>query len=1170
MVCATCGSENESGRKFCGECGARLTVACPSCGASNTPGLKFCGECGGSLVPEASAPPPAAPHAERRLVSVLFADLVGFTPLAEAQDAEEVRDVLSRYFETAGTVIGRYGGTVEKFIGDAVMAVWGAPVAREDDAERAVRTALDLVSDVAALGAEIGIPELRLRAGVATGEAAVTVGAENQGIVAGDLVNTASRIQSTAPPGSVFVDESTRRAVQAAVVCEDAGTHELKGKAEPVGLWRAVRVIAARRGGGRFVGLEPPFVGREAELRLIKDLFHATENDGRARLLSVVGVAGIGKSRLAWEFEKYLDGLIDEVWWHRGRCLAYGEGVAYWALAEMVRMRAAITEDEEASSALAKLEAMLAEHVPDAGEREWIEPRLQHLLGLADRMAPDREDLFSAWRLFFERLAEQGPAVLLFEDLHWADAGLLDFVEYLLDWSRAFPIYVVALTRPELLERRPNWGAGARSFHSIILEPLPEPARDELLDGLVPGLPADVRAQIRDRAEGIPLYAVETVRMLIDRGLLTPENGGYRLTGPVEALEVPETLHALIAARLDGLPTAERGVLEDASVLGRTFTKRAIAAVSGLDEGELEPLLSSLVAKEILVVEVDPRSPERGQHGFLHALFQKVAYETLSRKERRERHLRVAAQLESGMGPDEEEIAEVIAAHYLEAYRATPDAEDAGELRVKAGERLRAAAERAASLAANDEARRYFDQAAELADAPPVKAELLERAGSVAFVDGLAAEAESRFDEAIALFEAEGDTHAAARVSARHAEAIWERGRLTEAIARMEQSFQVLSGEDPDADLAALAAQLARLHFFSGETARAAELLELTLETAEALELPELVSQALNTKAMLLARRPHESQALIREALEVALEHDLPAAALRAYFNLSFLAVARGSFADSLDPLERGLALARRRGDRSWELRMLIGAAETLYHLGRWDEALARIAEMPAEPEALGWAFLPDSLVGRIHLHRGERGEAARHLAPADAWDPGAERQAQAHQEFMVALWRRGSGDLQGAIERGERAFELYRAVENPTDAVDALAEAVAAALDLGDLEAAGRLLARSDDLTRVERTFIVEAQVARLRGLLAAARGQRGPAEQQLRAAGAHFRELGLPFWLAASLLEFGEVLVAEGRGDEAAPLLAEAREIFDRLEARPWLERLDRAGLPVAEAAR
>jgi predicted ATPase/class 3 adenylate cyclase len=1110
------------------------------------------------------------PHAERRLVSVLFADLVGFTPLAEAQDAEEVRELLSRYFETARTVIGRYGGTVEKFIGDAVMAVWGAPVAREDDAERAVRTALDLVGDVAALGVEVGIPTLRLRAGVATGEAAVTVGASGEGMVAGDLVNTASRIQSAASPGAVLLDEATRRSVQAAVVCEDAGLHELKGKAEPMALWRAARVIAARRGEGRFAGLEPPFVGREAELRLVKDLFHASADDGRARLLSVVGVAGIGKSRLAWEFEKYIDGLIDDIWWHRGRCLAYGEGVAYWALAEMVRMRAGIVEDEETHSALAKLDATLAGHVPDPDERAWIGPRLQHLLGLTDRVAPDREDLFSAWRLFFERLAEQGPAVLLFEDLHWADGGLLDFIEYLLDWSRSFPIFVVALTRPELLERRPTWGAGARSFHSIFLEPLPGPARDELLDGLVPGLPAEVRAQIRDRAEGIPLYAVETVRMLIDRGLLAAENGSYRVTGAVEALEVPETLHALIASRLDGLPPAERRVLEDASVLGRTFTKRALAAVSGLDERELEALLGSLVGKEILLVEVDPRSPERGQHGFLHALFQKVAYDTLSRKERKDRHLRVASVLESGVGPDEEEIAEVIASHYLEAYRAAPDADDAAEIRVKARDGLRAAAERAASLAANDEARRYYDQAAELSDTSELRAELLERAGAAAWLNGRAAEAERRFDQAIALFEEAGDAHSAARVSARFAESIWERGRLEEAIDRMEGSFEVLSGDEPDADLVALTAQLARFHHFAGERARATELVELTLDAAEALDLPELVSQALNTKSVvLLERRPHESLALMREALHVALEHDLPAAALRAYFNLAYLVSVRANFGEAPELCERGLALARRRGDRGWEWRMLLGLSEALHVVGRWDEALARAAEIPADSESDFEHFLgmSDSTLGQIHLERGELEEAVRYLSRAEARDPGAEVQEQAAREFSVAVWRRANGDLAGVAEHGERAFEAYVAIGNSANAIDALAEAVVAALALDDADLAERLLARSKDLRRVDRTHYVEAHLARLGGLLAGSDGRLDQAEQSLKGASARFRELGVPFLLAVSLLELGEVLLDEQQAGEAAPVLAEAREIFERLRAAPWLERVDRLGAPIAE---
>ena len=314
MTCPSCSADNPAAQRFCGECGAQLSGACPSCGAENAPGQKFCGACG-TLLAGASAEgvkptPRATPASERRLVSVLFADLVGFTTLSENRDPEEVRELLSRYFETSRQLIERYGGTVEKFIGDAVMAVWGTPVAKEDDAERAVRASLDLVAAVSALGQEVGAPDLKARAGVLTGEAAVTIGAEGQGMVAGDLVNTASRIQSAAEPGAVLVGESTKRSSEAAIAYDDAGEHELKGKAEPVPLWRALRVVAGTRGSMRSAGLEAPLVGRDRELRMVKEMFHASAEEKRAQLVSVTGIAGIGKSRLAWEFEKYIDGPV--------------------------------------------------------------------------------------------------------------------------------------------------------------------------------------------------------------------------------------------------------------------------------------------------------------------------------------------------------------------------------------------------------------------------------------------------------------------------------------------------------------------------------------------------------------------------------------------------------------------------------------------------------------------------------------------------------------------------------------------------------------------------------------------------------------------------------------------------------------------------------------------
>src|SRR2546430_2648514 len=707
MTCQSCGTDNRAGSKFCNGCGAPLARLCPACGTANEPSARFCNECGNALTDSTSTPAPAGTSespatagapAERRLVSVLFADLVGFTAASESRDAEETRELLPRYFDACRRLIELYGGTVEKFIGDAVMAVWATPTATEDDAERAVRAALDLVASVAALGDEVEAPELRARAGVLTGEAAVTVGATGEGMVAGDLVNTASRVQSVAEPGSVFVGESTRRATEHSIAYEDAGTFELKGKEGLTPLWRALRVVSGVRGTLKSAGLEAPFVGRDRELRQIKDLFHASADARKPHLVSLTGIAGIGKSRLAWEFYKYFDGITQPIYWHRGRCLAYGEGVTYWALADMVRMRCRISEDEQPPSALQKLRSTLDEHLLDPEERRFVEPRLGQLLGLAEHESGDRQDLFAAWRLFFERLADQYPTVLAFEDMQWADASLLDFVEYLLDWSRNHPLYVVTLARPELFERRPTWGAGHRSFTSLSLEPLSEQAMEDLLTGLVPGLPGALRSQILARAEGVPLYAVETVRMLLDRGLLVQEGAVYRPTGAIEALDVPETLHALIAARLDGLSTDERRVLQDGAVLGKTFTLSALATLSGRPESDIEPLLVTLVRKEVLSLQADPRSPEHGQYGFLQDLVRHVAYETLSRHERKIRHLAAAEHLSASLAEDE--VAEVVAAHLVEAYRAVPDAPDSGEIKERARLALSRAGERASSIAA--------------------------------------------------------------------------------------------------------------------------------------------------------------------------------------------------------------------------------------------------------------------------------------------------------------------------------------------------------------------------------------------------------------------------------------------------------------------------------------
>ncbi len=638
-------------------------------------------------------------------------------------------------------MIGRYGGTVEKFIGDAVMAVWGAPIAHEDDAERAVRAGMDLVDVVKTLG-----PGISARAGVLTGEAAVTIGATNQGMVAGDIVNTASRLQSVAAPGTVLVGEATERAANRAIAFEPAGEQTLKGKEAPVAAWRALRVIAQVGGRNRAESLEAPFVGRDDELRLIKDLYHATVRERRARLVSVIGPAGIGKTRLAWEFRKYEDGLVEEVWFHDGRSPAYGDGISFWALGEMVRRRAGLIETDDEPTTRAKIAAKVIEIVPDETERRWIEPALLALLGL-DAGSVASDELFAAWRTFFERMAATAPVVLVFEDFHHADSGLIDFVDHLLEWSRSFPIYVVTLARPDLIERRPEWGAGKRSFTSIFLEPLPDEAMHELLAGLVPGLPASAEQAIVARADGIPLYAVETVRMLLSEGKLSLDGGIYRPTGDLTNLAVPESLTALIASRLDALPPDERALASDAAVLGQSFTMAGITSVSGLDEDDLTARLRSLVRREILTLETDPRSPERGQYAFVQALIREVAYNSLAKRDRKIRHLAAARFFES---LETDEVAGGLAGHYLSAYRNAADGAEADAVGAQARLALKAAAQRATVLGAHDQALTFLDQALEVTTDPAETAELLERAGDAAASAGRWEAADAHYRQAIA------------------------------------------------------------------------------------------------------------------------------------------------------------------------------------------------------------------------------------------------------------------------------------------------------------------------------------------------------------------------------------------------------------------------------------
>jgi predicted ATPase len=976
-------------------------------------------------------------------------------------------------------------------------------------------------------------------------------------MVAGDLVNTASRVQSIAEPGTVVVGETTRRPTDQTIVYADAGLHELKGKTELVRLWQALRVVSGARGALKSAGLEAPFVGRDRELRRIKDLFHTCADESKPQLISITGIAGIGKSRLAWEFYKYFDGLPQITYWHRGRCLSYGEGVTYWALADMVRMRARIAEDEEPASALAKLGEVVEQHLPDLEERRFVEPRLRQLVALEEGRF-ERDDLFAAWRLFFERLADVYPTVMVFEDMQWADASLLDFIEHLLEWSRTFPLFVVTLARPELQERRPGWGAASRNFTSIFLEPLPEKAMEELLAGLVPGLPHELGSQILERAEGIPLYAVETVRMLLDRGALVQDGAVYRPTATIEALEVPETLHALVAARLDGLSSSERRVLQDGSVLGKTFTTQAVAALSGLSEAELEPILVSLTRKEVLGVQADPRSPEHGQYGFLQDMLRRVAYETLARTDRKARHLAAAAYLEESWG--EHEVVEVVAAHYLDAYELAPDAADATEIRARAGERLARAGERAASLGASEEGERYFAQAAELSDDAVRKAELVEQAGRMAWFGARAERARARLEEAHSVFEAEGLKKQAARVSAVLAEIDFREGHPPRAVARLEEALAELEGDDPDEDVAIVAAQLGRFLVLNAQSDLAPPHLERALELAEALGLPEVFAQALTSKSLLYTNRNRLEEAciLLEGALQRAIEQDLHAAAARAINNLGVVLESRDRYAEALSLSDRGLELARRVGDRVWEVQLLTGFVSTLVMLGRWDEAIARPTETERADED------PSLLLPLVLVHC-ERGDlvSARERLDDPLLRETEDVQIRAGISLVAARVLRTEGKHREALGAAESAFAAHAELGVTFLVVKlALVEALEAAFALDDTEKVQELLGIIDMLHTGERPPLLEAQAHRFRAKLTGD-------ETKFGAAAALFRELGTVFWLAVTQLEHGEWLTAGGRAAEAEPLLAEARETFERLGARPWVERADALTTKLPEPA-
>lgn len=598
-------------------------------------------------------------------------------------------------------------------------------------------------------------------------------------------------------------------------------------------------------------------------------------------------------------------------------------------------------------------------------------------------------------------------------------------------------------------------------------------------------------------------------------------------------------------------------------MLGKTFTRRGLAALSGTSGDEIEPLVTSLLRKEIFYLETDPRSPERGQYGFLQALVQHVAYETLSRRERRSRHLAAAAFLAHDSGMDLSEISEVIAAHFLDAYEADEKAPDADDVKASARGWFVRAAERAAALAAAAEAQRAYERAASLADEDVERAGLLHRAGEAARMASDVGAAERHLADAIAVFEHAGRAHEEAQASSTLADILFATGRIEDAVERLERSLAVFETGEDEAAEATVLAQLGRFYFFEDKRERAFDCIERALEIGEQMRLPEVVSQALNTKGLLLQHRPHESIALMRGALELAREQSLPLG--RAYINLSYLLWISGApNHDTEEVVREGLSYARRRGDREGERSFVAQLAGGLYEEGRWDELEQLTAELPEEASRVGNAvgFQLPSALALIAYHRGEPSSAAALMRDWAALEPSADVLLESCRIWAQALTATAEGRNDDVIAPARSR------IESPANTADLEAHLDLAGEATSDLDSARMLgelldLAETADVPKPPSTV---AQRARLRAKVAALRGDDTP---EFGRAVALLRESDSRVQLAMTLTEQAEWLVAQGRSEEAASGLEEARQIFEPLRAKPWLERLERAE-HVLDAAR
>ncbi len=1082
------------------------------------------------------------------MVSVLFCDLVGFTAASEQADPEDVRARIRPYHERLRLEIEHYGGTVEKFVGDAVMAVFGAPVAHEDDAERAVRAGLRILEAIAELNEAEPDLDLQVRVGINTGEAVVALGARpelGEGMVTGDVVNTAARVQGAAPVGGVAVGEQTFRATHRVFEYELLQQVVVKGKAEPLALWRA-KAAVARFGTDVTRGYTTPLVGRELEKPLLIGTFERSAQQRSVQLVTVVGEPGVGKSRLVAELLAYLETKPELTRWRQGRCLPYGEGITFWALGEIVKAEAGILESDSAEVAATKLEAVVS---PEEHERRWLVRRLAPLVGVEAASSAERQELFTAWRRFLEGLAAARPSVLVFEDLHWADEALLVFLEHLAEWAEGVPLLVLCTARPELYERYPGWAGGMRNATTINLPPLSDQETAELVSHLVTTtvLSQELQEGVLERAGGNPLYAEEFVRLLADRGL---EREGRALA----ELELPESLQALIAARLDTLSPERKSLLQDAAVLGKVFWVGALAEIGGRDQSELELALHELARKELVRSSRVSSMEGESEYSFWHLLVRDVAYGQIPRAERARRHRSAAAWIERQAGDRVEDLAEVLAHHYLQALElagAAGDTELAEELALPARRFLALAGERALGLdTAQAEAR--LTRALELtpSDAPE-RPDLLVYWADAAYQAGRPREAAAALDEALAAFQACGDKEAEARALIRRAR-VTQRLAGGRHVALAAEAVDLLEQEPPGPTLVAAYTQLAAAQFLTGAYDEAIAAADRAVTLAQMLGLPA-AARALGIRGCVRAYGGDpDGLAEMERALFLLIEQGEgdDAAILR-----NNLAIARYPLegpAGSLSDFEQGIAFCEQRGLTIDAEALEADCPGLLVELGRAEEALERAGALAAAVESSGgtWALVwVRALELGTHLARGES-EAGPSLTD---WLVETARTHAVSDVTVEVLAPAAAARL--AAAEPDQARALLAEIEQTPGARNVpyysrqLGAMLRTALAAGDPDLAKQLTEGLEPLLPLREHALCAA-----RAQLTEHAGDHTDAATLYAEAAARWQQFGNVPERAYALLGQGRCLLALGDAAAEVPL-AEARGLFASMGYKPAL---------------